>query len=117
MAGIGAVVASGIALNEAGLDPDFLVPAGWERRTVDLCEEARKEYEELRQVAEVSPVPVAVGFGHLNGLDIPAALTVVITCWLLARYLRKPSGRVGRSSLTRFRRTVYRTALRREFTT
>lgn len=35
--------------------------------------------------------PIAVGYGHLNGLDVPAAFTVVLTAWLLARYLQRPT--------------------------
>ena len=67
---VGAVVASGITLNEAGLDPDFPVPAGWERRTVDLCEEARKEHEELRQRRSRLPEPAVTP----EPLDLVAVL-------------------------------------------
>jgi 4-amino-4-deoxy-L-arabinose transferase-like glycosyltransferase len=37
-------------------------------------------------------LPLAVGFGHLNGLDVPAALAVLGASYLLLRYLdrRKP---------------------------
>jgi hypothetical protein len=41
-------------------------------------------------------LPVVLGFGHLNGLDIPATLTVVLTAWLLARYVdRQSMARLG----------------------
>ena len=35
--------------------------------------------------------PIALGYGHLNGLDVPAAFTVVLTLWLLARYVQQPT--------------------------
>ena len=35
--------------------------------------------------------PIVLGYGHLNGLDVPAAFTVVLALWLLARYVDEPT--------------------------
>lgn len=35
--------------------------------------------------------PIAVGYGHLNGLDVPAAFTVILALLLVARYGNRPT--------------------------
>jgi hypothetical protein len=37
--------------------------------------------------------PVVLGLGHLDGVDVPFALTTVLASWALARWLRRRDGR------------------------
>ena len=37
--------------------------------------------------------PVVLGLGHLDGVDLPFALTTVLVSWALVRWLRRRDGR------------------------